>query len=340
MAEQIVLNGASVWLIREHEVAQVLTMERAMQAVEAAFRDWAHGRATNQPRQRVHTPQGTLHLMGAAWHSKGYLGYKAYLSFPTGTRFHMLLASATGGQPLALIEADTLGRIRTGAATGVATRYLAREDATRVALIGTGHQAATQLQAVCAARPIQQIYAFSRTSERLHAFCQQMSEQLGIPVQPKNSVEEAVQNADIIITVTNAREPFLTGAMLRPGMHLNAVGANSLARRELDTYAVGRCDRIFVDDPEQARLEAAELILPIEMRRLSWERVHPLAHLVGGQLPGRQSPEEITLFKSLGIALEDVAAAVMVYEALQSGENKKEGGSERRAKPATPKEGR
>jgi len=319
MAEQITLNGELVWLIREHEVVQVLTMERALQAVEAAFRDWAHGRATNQPRQRIHTPQGTLHLMGASWHSKGYLGYKAYLSFPGGTRFHMLLASAASGQPLALIEADALGQIRTGAATGVATRYLARENAARVAIIGTGHQASTQLQAVCAVRAVEQVYAFSRTRERLDAFCQQMSEQLGIPVQPVGCVEEAVQNAEVVITITNAREPFLTGAMLRPGMHINAAGANSLARRELDTYAVGRCDRIVVDDLAQARLEAAELILPIEMRRLSWEQVHSLAHIVGGLLPGRQSPEEITLFKSLGIALEDVAVAVVVYEALQSG---------------------
>ncbi|MCS7065682.1 MAG: ornithine cyclodeaminase family protein, partial [Fimbriimonadales bacterium] len=316
MAEQIALNGEPVRLVREQEVAQVLTMARALQAVEAVFRDWAHGRATNSPRQRVHTPQGTLHLMGAAWHSKGYIGYKAYLTFPTGTRFHVLLASAVSGQPLALIEADTLGRMRTGAASGVATRYLAREDATRVALIGTGHQAVAQLQAVCAVRPIEQVYTFSRTPERLNAFCQQMSEQLGIPVHPTGSVEETVQHAEVVITITNTREPFLTGAMLRPGMHINAAGANSLARRELDTHAVGRCDRIAVDDPEQARLEAAELLLPIEMRRLSWERVHPLAHIVGGLLPGRQSPEEITLFKSLGIALEDVAVAAMVYESL------------------------
>jgi alanine dehydrogenase len=152
MAEQVLLHGEPVWLIREQEVAQVLTMERALQVVEAAFRDWAHGRATNSPRQRVHTPQGTLHLMGAAWHSKGYIGYKAYLSFPTGTRFHVFLASASSGQPLALIEADTLGQIRTGAATGVATRYLAREDATRVALIGTGirRRASFRRSAPCA----------------------------------------------------------------------------------------------------------------------------------------------------------------------------------------------
>jgi ornithine cyclodeaminase/alanine dehydrogenase-like protein (mu-crystallin family) len=143
-----------------------------------------------------------------------------------------------------------------------------------------------------------------------------MQEQLNIPVQATESVEQAVAEADVICTITTARDPILMGAMLKPGMHLNAAGANSLARRELDTFAVGRCERIAVDDPQQARVEAAELVIPIELRKLSWERVQPLAHIVGGMLPARQSPEEITLFKSLGIALEDVAAAAVVCEAL------------------------
>lgn len=289
-------------------------MSRAIDALEAAFRDWAHGRASNQPRQRVHTPQGTLHLMGAAWHSRGYIGYKAYFSFPTGTRFHVALASAHTGELLALIEADWLGRIRTGAASGLASKYLAREDAQTVAILGAGGQAETQLQAICAVRSIQQAFVFSRTPEKRESFAQRMSEQLGIAVQPAESVEQAVADADIVCTITTAREPILMGAMLKPGMHLIAAGANSLARRELDTFAVGRCERIAVDDPQQARIEAAELVIPIELRKLSWERVQPLSHIVGGLLPPRQSPEEITLFKSLGIALEDVAAAATVYE--------------------------
>jgi len=316
MAERIALGDGQPLLIRESQVREVLTMPRAIDALEAAFRDWAHGRATNQPRQRVHTPQGTLHLMGAAWHSKGYIGYKAYFSFPTGTRFHVVLASAHTGELLALIEADWLGRLRTGAASGLATKYLARTDAATVAVLGAGAQAETQLQAVCAVRSIERAFVFSRTPETRAAFAARMTAQLNIPVHPAESVEQAVAEADVICTVTSAREPILQGAWLKPGMHLNAAGANALARRELDTFAVGRCERIFVDDPAQARVEAAELIVPIELRKLSWERVHPLAHLVGGLLPPRQSPEEITLFKSLGIALEDVAAAAIVYEAM------------------------
>jgi alanine dehydrogenase len=316
MAERIALGAGQPLLIRESQVRETLTMPRAIDALEAAFRDWAHGRATNQPRQRVHTPQGTLHLMGAAWHSKGYIGYKAYFSFPAGTRFHVVLASAHTGELLALIEADWLGRLRTGAASGLATKYLARTDAATVAVLGAGAQAETQLQAVCAVRSIERAFVFSRTPETRAAFAARMTAQLNIPVHPAESVEQAVAEADVICTVTSAREPILQGAWLKPGMHLNAAGANALARRELDTFAVGRCERIFVDDPAQARVEAAELIVPIELRKLSWERVHPLAHLVGGLLPPRQSPEEITLFKSLGIALEDVAAAAIVYEAM------------------------
>jgi alanine dehydrogenase len=317
MVERVRLGEGQPLLIREAQVREVLTMPRALEALEAAFRDWAHGRATNQPRQRIQTPQGTLHLMGAAWHSRGYIGYKAYFSFPTGTRFHVALASAHTGEVLALIEADWLGRIRTGAASGLATKYLAREEATTVALLGAGAQAETQLQAICAVRPIQRAFVFSRTPDTRVAFAERMTAQLGIPVHPVESVEQAVAEADVICTITSAREPILQGALLKPGMHLNAAGANSLARRELDTFAVGRCERIFVDDPAQARIEAAELVVPIELRKLSWERVYPLAHLVGGLLPPRQSPEEITLFKSLGIALEDVATAAIVYEALR-----------------------
>lgn len=316
MVERLVLGNSQPVLIREAQVQAVLTMPAVIDALEAAFRDWAHGRASNQPRQRVHTPQGTLHLMGAAWHTRGYLGYKAYCSFPSGTRFHIVLASASTGEWLALIEADWLGRMRTGAASGLATKYLARPEAQTVALLGAGDQAATQLQAVCAVRPIREAFVYSRTPEKRAAFAARMSAQLGIPVHAVESVEQAVAQAEVVCTITTAREPILTGALLKPGMHLNAAGANSLARRELDTLAVGRCERIVVDDPQQARTEAAELLIPIEQRKLSWERVQPLAHLVGGLLPARQSDEEITLFKSLGIALEDVATAALVYEAL------------------------
>lgn len=301
-------------LLRESDVQALLAMQELIPVVEAAFRDWAHARAVNSPRRRVHVPQGTLHLMPAAWTARGYLGFKAYTSFATRTRFHFFLYAADSGEPLALIEADRLGQMRTGATSAVATRYLARAEAQVLGILGTGWQAEAQLEAICCVRPIQKVYAYSRDSDRRADFCRRMSQRLNVPVEPVESAREAVSEADILVTATTSRDPILTGEMLRPGVHLNAIGANSLARREIETYAVARCDRIVVDDLEQARLEAAELLIPIELRRLSWERVHPLAGVVGGLLPGRETPEQITLFKSLGIALEDVAAAALVYE--------------------------
>lgn len=306
-------------LLRESDVEALLQMEELIPVVEAAFRDWAHARAVNSPRRRVHVPQGTLHTMSAAWTARSYLGFKAYTSFAPRTRFHVFLYAADSGEPLALIEADRLGQMRTGAASGMATRHLARQEAQVVGILGTGWQSESQLEAVCCVRPIQKIYAYSRDPERRASFCHRVSERLNVPVEAAESAREALAEADILITATTAREPILTADMLRPGMHVNAVGANSLARREIDTHAVARCDRITVDDLEQAHLEAAELLIPIEVRRLTWERVQPLASVVGGLLPGRETPEQITLFKSLGIALEDVAAAALVYEkALQA----------------------
>lgn len=303
--------------IRETDVQLLLKMDELIPAVESAFRDWAHARATNNPRRRLHTPQGTLHLMSAAWFKRGYLAFKSYTSYPGGTHFHVMLYSVESGEPLALIEADYLGQMRTGAASGVATKYLAREDAEIVGILGSGWQAETQLKAVCQVRPIKQVFVHSRDETHRHVFSERMSKELGIPVTPAQDAREAVQQADVVITITTAKEPILTADMLKPGVHINAAGANSLARRELDTYAVTRCDRIFVDDVEQAKLEAAELLIPYESRRLAWERVQPLAGLIGGLVPGRGDSQEITLFKSLGIALEDVAAAALVYESVQ-----------------------
>jgi alanine dehydrogenase len=302
--------------IREADVQALLKMEELIPAVEAAFRDWAHARATNNPRRRLHTPQGTLHLMSAAWFTRGYLAFKSYTSYPGGTHFHVMLYSADSGEPLALIEADYLGQMRTGAASGVATKYLAREEAEIAGILGAGWQAEAQLKAICRVRPIKQVFVFSRDETRRHIFCERMTQMLGVPVIPASSAREAVQQADVIVTITTTKDPILTADMLKSGAHINAAGANSLARRELDTYVVTRCDRLFVDDVEQAKLEAAELLIPYESRRLTWERVQPFASLIGGLLPGRSDPQEITLFKSLGIALEDVAAASLIYESI------------------------
>jgi alanine dehydrogenase len=300
-------------LLREEEVQALLSVGDAIEALERTFRAQAEGRAVNLPRQRVRWPGGTLHVMAAGDLGSGYVGLKAYTAVGGQTRFVVLLFHAESGELLAIIEADRLGRLRTGAATGLATRYLARPDARVVGMIGAGRQAATQLMAVCAVRPIAEARVYSPTPERRAAFAHRMRETLGIPVQAVERPEAAVEGADILITITSAREPVLRGAWLRPGVHLNAAGSNALLRRELDEEAIARADLIVIDSKAQGQIEAGDFLEPLERGRLQWERVYELRDVVAGRV-GRAHPEQITLFKSLGIALEDIAVAAVAYE--------------------------
>lgn len=300
-------------LLREEEVQILLSVGDAIEALERTFRAQAEGRAVNLPRQRVRWPGGTLHVMAAGDLGSGYVGLKAYTAVGGQTRFVVLLFHAESGELLAIIEADRLGRLRTGAATGLATRYLARPDTRVVGMIGAGRQAATQLMAVCAVRPIAEARVYSPTPERRAAFAHRMRETLGIPVQAVERPEAAVEGADILITITSAREPVLRGAWLRPGVHLNAAGSNALLRRELDEEAIARADLIVIDSRAQGQIEAGDFLEPLERGRLQWERVYELRDVVAGRV-GRAHPEQITLFKSLGIALEDIAVAAVAYE--------------------------
>ncbi|MFQ5795422.1 MAG: ornithine cyclodeaminase family protein [Candidatus Bipolaricaulia bacterium] len=299
--------------LREADVQRLLSMELALEAVEEAFRQQGLGMAANNPRIRVLLPTGQLNVMAAGIPSMGVLGFKAYSVFGGGVAWHFLLYSAEAGELLAIIEANHLGRLRTGAASGVATKYLARSDARTVGIIGTGFQADAQLMAVCKVRSIEQINAYSRNRERREAFCTWMTDTLETPVTPVNTLEDAVQGVDIAITMTTATSPVLKGNWLKAGAHINAAGSNALIRRELDETALQRSRLIVVDSKEQAKIEAGDFLAPIQKGTLGWDQIHELGEVVIGGL-GRKSQDEITLFKSLGVALEDVAVAAKVYE--------------------------
>ncbi len=302
----------AIWLAEE-EVARLLPIPEAIRVLEEAFRAKAAGEATNIPRTRIVTSQGVLHVMSAGWVAGGVMGLKAYTTSRRGARFVVLLYAADG-QLLAGMEADGLGQRRTGAASGLATAYMSRPESAVAAVIGSGWQARTQLAAVCAVRPIREARVYSRTPQRREAFAQEMSEQLGIPVRPTASAEEAVEGADVICTITTARDPVLLGRWLSPGVHINAAGVNWPDRRELDAEAVRRAHRIVVDDLAQARMECGDLVQAEREGAFRWEQALELADVVAGKVPGRTGPAEITLFESQGIALEDVAAAKFVYE--------------------------
>jgi alanine dehydrogenase len=255
-----------------------------------------------------------LHIMPASFTSLGYMGFKAYTSAQGKTRFHVHLFDARTGEYLAIIEADRLGQIRTGAASGVATKYLARDDAQTAGIIGTGWQAESQLEAVRAVRNIRVARCYSRQPEHRRAFADKMTAKLGIPVSPVDDVRDAVFDSDIVITATTSATAVLSGDWVSKGAHINAIGCNWAQRRELDDKAIRRSGAIFVDSLEQAKLEAGDLITPVENGIVSWDRVRELSELLAGRVEGREHPDEITLFKSLGIALEDVVVGGWVYQ--------------------------
>ncbi len=303
-------------LLSEADVRKLLTMPLALAAVEEGFKRLADGTAVLHMRQHLNLPEKTyLHYMAAADRIGGYMGMKIYTVVGGALRFLVPLYSIRTGEMVALVEANYLGQMRTGAASGVATKYMARPDASKVGVIGTGGQARTQLEAVTQVREIKRVRAFSRDPERRSAFAREMMHELGVPVEAVDSAEAAVREMDIVITATNSSRPVLTGTWLTPGTHINAIGANLPQKRELDDEAVSRAGLIVADSREQSMLEAGDLIRAFGDDPGKWSLVRELAEVVAGGTAGRTSPRQITLFKSNGIAIEDVMAAARVYEA-------------------------
>src|SRR5579863_1279431 len=302
-------------LLTEADVRSLLTMPIALEVVEESLRQQAKGELILHPRRRIKMPDNALlHYMAAADTVRGFMGMKIYTVVRGVARFVVPLFRSTTGEMAALIEADALGQIRTGAASGVATKYLANANARTAAVIGTGYQARTQLEAVAGVRRLERIRAYGRDAERREKFCREMAERIGVAVEPATSGEQAVKGAEILITATSATRVVLEGAWLVPGTHINAMGANWPQKRELDADAVARAGKIVVDSIEQAKMEAGDLIQAFGEDSSRWNSVQELSQIVAGKAPGRTSPTEITLFKSNGIATWDLAAAVRVYE--------------------------
>lgn len=315
-------------LLREDDVRAVLTMPDTIAVLDAAFRRQAAGESRNTPRSRVVLPEarGVLHVLsafapGEPGHPErdgpGVFGLKTYSAVAGTVRFAVLLYSGADGRLLAIIEADWLGQMRTGAASGLATRYMARPDADTLALIGSGGQARTQLLAIAAARPLKRVTVYGRDAERRERFCAEMGAQTGLNVVPVGTAEEAVGDAAIVVTATTAREPVVLGEWLPAGAHVNAMGSNWHNRREIDDVAVERSAVVAVDALDQAQIEAGDLLIPAAHGRFDFARAVELGHVVAGETPGRTAPDDITLFKSLGIALEDIAVAGHVYALAQ-----------------------
>ena len=296
--------------LNENDVRKLLTVPLALDAVEEAHRELSLGKAVDVSRQRTRLPQTALHILQGALPGRDAIGYKAYTSNRSGVRFLVHLFSASSGNLRVVHEANYSGMMRTGAASGVATRWLARPDAEILGVFGAGWQAEGHIEAIAAVRPLRQVKVFARHAERLATFCAMMTERLKIEVLSASSAEETVRGSDIVSTITTSATPLFEAGWLSPGTHINAAGSNSLIRREVGEDVLRVCRPIVVDSVDTALKEAGDLLPAMEKGRLSERQLVELGDVIIGLHPGRSTPDEITLFESQGMAIQDISLAV------------------------------
>ena len=298
--------------LTEDDVRKVVDMPAAINIVERAIKHLADGKATNVPRNRASAPGIILHSMSSADEYLGTCGWKQYTTTKHGARFLVGLYDNAGGDIAALIEADYLGQLRTGAVTGVAVRRLARSDANRVGVFGTGAQARTQLEAVAAALPIKQALVYSRDAQRRAQFCETMASRLGIAVESVAEPAAAVRGLPIVVTATTSKTPVFNGDDVGPGTVVCAVGSNWLNKAEIDTATVARAARVVCDDVAACRHEAGDLVPALEVGVFRWEQAVSLGDVLAGRAVGRTTDDDVLVFKSVGLAVEDVAMATEI----------------------------
>jgi alanine dehydrogenase len=297
-----------VLYLTEAEVAELLTPADALEAVEGSFRRLAAGEVENVPRQRTRWDGGFLAVMWAVDSGLGLAGVKTYAAGGEGASFVVVLFETETQTPVATIEADKLGQLRTGAASGVAARYLAREGATSLGVIGCGWQARSQVAAIREALPsVETVVAYCRTPERLEEFCRDTG------AEPGESHRDPASQ-DVVVTITTSKDPVLRGEWLSPGALVCAAGANDPRRRELDNVVLERAAFVCCDSLDDARRESGDLIEPVEAGVLDWLEVHELQEVVAGELPGRQAEDDVVVFKSNGLAAWDVAIGAVAVE--------------------------
>lgn len=300
--------------LTEDDIRKLLTMDIALDWTARSLRDRALGEAIDIPRVRTHIPQGIQHVLQAAAPKLGYIGFKYYYTRPTGKTFYVHLIEVESAKLAAIIEAVWMSMVRTGAASGIATQALANADASVVGQIGAGFQGIGQLEAVCAVRKISKAKVYSRNRDKLAAFCNTMSQKLGIPVEPADTAKAAVRGSDIINVITKAATPVLEGAWLESGQHINAAGSNALNRAEIDEAAVERCNLVTVDSRGTAQAECGDLYPLVKRGRMTWDDFTEIGDVLAGKAQGRSSSGDITLYESHGMGIQDLYVGAKMLE--------------------------
>jgi ornithine cyclodeaminase/alanine dehydrogenase-like protein (mu-crystallin family) len=300
--------------LSEQDVLELLPMRRAVELTRSAFASLADKTGQNQPRRRLTLPTGAiLHQLAGAYGK--YFGAKIYSTHVKhGAHFLVLLYDAETGGPLALIEANYLGQIRTGAASGVATDLLAPAEVRTLGVIGSGFQAETQVEAILAVRSFERVKVWSRKAENRNRFAELCSRKFGVPTAAVVTAEDAVAGADVIATATYAKDPVFEASWVKPGVHVNAAGSNNAQRRELPGEILERAALIAVDSIDQAKIEAGDLLLGLGPDFAGNPKVVEISRIAADPSRLTRRPEDTTVFKSVGLGLQDVAVAGYVYE--------------------------
>ena len=295
--------------LTEKDVKQLLDMPTALELVERALKDRTLGRAIDIPRVRTKIPEGTQHVLQAAAPELGFIGFKYYYVTRSGKSMYVHLMRIENGKLEAIIDAEWMGIMRTGAASGVASKHLAVKHASVLAQIGAGRQGVGQIEAVCKALPIKSVRVYARTRDKLEAWCKTQAEKLGIEVVPAASGAAALKGAHVVNVITKSATPVLPGEWLQPGQHINAAGSNAMNRVELEEAAVKRCDLVTVDSRGTAQNECGDLLAAVEKGMLHWESLTEIGEVIAGRMPGRTSAQQITLYESHGMGIQDIYVA-------------------------------
>ncbi|MEC9237413.1 MAG: ornithine cyclodeaminase family protein [Chloroflexota bacterium] len=304
--------------LKDEDVAQCVTMDAMLEAIESMQRQYGDGQAHNMTRRKIIADSGMLSVMGGGLFHQGLLGVKTYTVVKGAYSFQVSLYDANTGELLLYTQANRLGQLRTGATTGVAVKHLANPEDATVGIIGTGGQAPTQLEALSKVRGIKKIKAYSRTQERREEFARRMADTMGVEVSSVTSNEDAVRDCDIVLCIAATMDPVVEADWLKDGSTLIGAGPTTWRAREVDEAVITRAGKLIVDSTEQAAIEAGDLCSAVDKGIIQWSKVHELRHVVSGAVPGRDSKDQVVYAKIMGTGVADVAAAKLAYDSAKA----------------------
>ncbi|MEC9288834.1 MAG: ornithine cyclodeaminase family protein [Chloroflexota bacterium] len=304
--------------LKDEDVAQCVTMDAMLEAIESMQRQYGDGQAHNMTRRKIIADSGMLSVMGGGLFHQGLLGVKTYTVVKGAYSFQVSLYDANTGELLLYTQANRLGQLRTGATTGVAVKYLANPEDVTVGIIGTGGQAPTQLEALSKVRGIKKIKAYSRTQERREEFARRMTDTMGVEVSAVTSNEDAVRDCDIVLCIAATMDPVVEADWLKDGSTLIGAGPTTWRAREVDEAVITRAGKLIVDSTEQAAIEAGDLCSAVDKGIIQWSKVHELRHVVSGAVTGRDSNDQVVYAKIMGTGVADVAAAKLAYDSAKA----------------------